>query len=135
MARRSTKHLTELELLIMRAVWHHDGDASVEDIHSALEHEGRPLALPSIRTMLKILREKGYLTREAEGKRHLYRATVTEEDAQNGILKEIVDRAFDGSATNLVAALLKSKMVRPGDTDEVKALLEKFEKDRGKGAK
>ena len=127
MARRSTNHLTELELLIMRVVWHAGDDVSVDEIHEALERGGRPLALPSVRTMLKILRDKGYLTRHADGRRHLYRATVREDAAQRGILKEVVERAFDGSAVDLMTALLDGKMVRPGDVEKVRAMLDEAE--------
>ncbi|MEM9280553.1 MAG: BlaI/MecI/CopY family transcriptional regulator [Verrucomicrobiota bacterium] len=125
MARRVSNTLTELELLIMRVVWHHDGPISVETIQEELRKQDRDLAQPSVRTMLKILGEKGYLSREQQGRGFLYSATKSEAAAQKGILEDIVTRAFDGSASNLLAALLDGKLVKRGDVDKVKHLLDK----------
>ena len=63
MPRPASKQLTELELTIMRTLWARPGgEGTVESIREALETAGRPLALPSIRTMLTILMKKGYVS-------------------------------------------------------------------------
>ena len=122
MARRRSRTLTELELEIMRIIWKR-GETAVEDIRQALDEAGAPLALPSIRTMLAILQEKGYLTRRAEGRHHLYSASVSEHQAQKSILKDIIERAFDGSAMDLVSALVDTRMVSKKDVGEVKRII------------
>lgn len=130
MARRKTRTLTELELEIMQIVWKYE-EVAVEDIRQALKKEGKPLALPSIRTMLGILQDKGYVARRAEGRRHLYRARVPQEKAQESILKDVVERAFDGSALDLVAALIDTRLVSRKDINEVRRLIQQAER-RGK---
>jgi predicted transcriptional regulator len=126
MARRKTRTLTELELQIMQIVWKNE-EIAVEDIRQTLEQAGKPLALPSIRTMLGILQEKGYVTRRAEGRRFVYRARVPQEKARESILKDVVDRAFDGSALDLVAALFDTRLVSKRDMDAVKRLIREAE--------
>ena len=97
MARRKTRTLTEVELEIMQVVWQR-AEVSVGDLQQTLEGQGKPLALPSIRTMLSILQEKGYVTRRGQGRGHLYRAKVPRTEAEKRILRDIVKRAFRGSA-------------------------------------
>ena len=121
----------------MRVVWR-EGDGaqvSVEEIRDSLEEEGRPLALPSVRTMVKILGQKGYLSREKAGRKHIYSAVVSESDGKRGILSEVVDKAFDGSSIDLVASLLESKMVKKRDIEKVKSLLAQFEEGKPKRKK
>jgi len=128
MARRKTRTLTELELEIMQVVWKH-GEATVEEIRRALDAENKPLALPSVRTMLSILQSKGYVTRREDGRRHVYRPRVSQDRARKSILKDVVERAFEGSVLDLVAALIDTRMVSKGELDEVWRLIRQARKD------
>ena len=127
MPRRKSSTLTQLELEIMQIVWK-EGETTVKDISDSLRQSGHPLALPSIRTMLSILEHKGYVKRQRGGRSHVYRAIVSGEQAQRRILKDIIDRAFDGSASGLVAALVNCQMVSKGEIEEARRLIEKREK-------
>jgi len=131
MARRKTRTLTEVELEIMQVLWQH-GELSVPGLQQALEDQGKPLALPSIRTMLSILSDKGYVVRRGGGRGHLYRPAVPREDAQERILKDIVERAFRGSASQLVAALIDTDMLSERELSAVKRLIGKREKEGAK---
>ncbi|GAG18841.1 unnamed protein product [marine sediment metagenome] len=126
MARRKTRTLTELELEIMHVVWR-EGEATVEVIRRALEKSSKPLALPSVRTMLGILQDKNYVTRRPVGRGYAYRAVVSQDQAQKSIVKDVVDRAFEGSALDLVTALIGGKMVSKKDMDRVKQLIGEHE--------
>jgi predicted transcriptional regulator len=130
MPRQKSRTLTDLELAIMQIVWN-NGEVLVEDIRRNLEDQGRPLALPSIRTMLGILQDKGYVTRRKIGRGHAYKAVVPRDKAQKNIIKDLVDRAFHGSAMNLVAALLDTHMVSENDLARVKGLIRKYEQEAG----
>lgn len=131
MARAKSQTLTPLEMEIMKILWKAPG-ATVEAVQRELEAAGRPLALPSIRTMLAILQNKDYLRREAEGRTFHYHPTVSGEEARGSILKEVVDRAFDGSALGLVAALLDRKLVSKKELRQVKDLLARHEEGKRK---
>jgi len=127
MARRRKRKLTELELEIMRIVWKRE-EVTVKDLFEALEDAGRPLALPSIRTMLSILQDKGYVKRRSVGRGHAYRAAVSAHEGRRRILKDIIERAFEGSAASLVTALVNGELVSGRELDEVKQLIEQHEK-------
>lgn len=127
MARRKTKTLTELELEIMQTLWER-GPITVEDLAGAFAERGRPLAPPSFRTMLGILKDKGYVTRKRAGRGYLYQARVPAEIARKSILSDVIRRVFDGSASELVAALVKDGMVNADDLAKARALIRQNEK-------
>jgi len=122
MARRKSRTLTELELEIMQVVWAKD-EALVEDIVQALVDSEKPLTPQSVRTMLKILRDKGYVMRRKEGRGHAYFAAVQREQAKRSFLKDLVERVFDGSAASVVTALVSAKMVPEKDMAEIRRLI------------
>lgn len=135
MARRKSRTLTELELSIMQVVWGRE-EVSVEDLEAALQAENRPLAPPSIRTMLSILHDKGYVERRRVGRGFAYRAVVGAAQAEQSILRDVIDRVFGGSAPNLVAALVSQGMMGRDDLSEARKLIaqrEKAQRARAKG--
>ena len=133
MARRTSRTLTELELEIMQVVWE-QGEVTVEGLIEAFGKAGRPLAPPSFRTMLGILQDKGYVTRRRTGigRTYAYRAVVSADQAQKRILKDIVARAFDGSALSLVAALVNTGLVSPRELEKIRRLIRRREREGGK---
>lgn len=129
MPRRKSRTLTELELLIMQALWAEGEDTTVEAVGEVLEREGRPLAPSSIRKMLSILLDKGYVSRKpAEGRGFVYRPRVSEPQAHQGILADIIERAFDGSASRLVASMVDSRMISKKELTQVERLIERQKK-------
>ncbi len=129
MARRRSKTLTELELEIMHVVWALGGPVDVETIRTQLAAEGKTYAPPTIRTMLKILREKGFVGRKKEGRGYAYRALVGQEDAQAGAVSDVLHRVFGGSAAALTAALLGTEPVPAEELDAIKRLVAQKEKE------
>ena len=124
---------TELELAIMQVLWELLA-GTVEDVRSALQEKGRPLAPSSIRTMLAILQEKHYVTRAPASptraplrRGYLYRPLVSAEKARRRILQDIVQRAFAGSAAALVSALMGTDLVSEKELARIKALIKEQE--------
>lgn len=128
MARKTSKNLTEVEQAIMDIIWD-TPDCTVEHIREALEKAGRPLALPSIRTMASILEKKAYISRVQEGRKYIFQPLVTRETSQRSTLEEMLDRSFGGSPSQLAATLLSSEMVSEDDLAEVKRLLREKERE------
>ncbi len=112
----------------MEVVWQ-KGEATVQDIQEEFVRRRKPLAQPSIRTMLAILQEKGYVGRRQEGKGFIYAAALPRREAEKRILRDIVARAFRGSAAGLVAALLDTRMVSSKDIDKIKEMIDKRESE------
>ncbi len=131
MARRKSRTLTELELEIMQVVWG-ESEVTVEAIADALEKAGRPLALPSVRTMLGILQDKNYIKRRRVGRGYAYRAIIPADQAKTRILKDVINRVFEGSASSLVAALVSQGMVGKDDLAEARRLVRRHEENKEK---
>jgi len=128
MTRRKTRTLTEVELEFMQVIWA-KGSVTTEDVMEALAGKGRDLADGTVRKMLSILVEKGYLTRVRQGQGFLYGATVAENEATGGMVKDLLKRAFAGKASLMLAALMKSGDIRNGDIDEIKRIVAEKEKE------
>ena len=110
----------------MKVLWD-EGETTVEVIQAGLEAAGHPLAQPSIRTMLNILGKKKMVVRRQQGRRFLYRAAVGRDVAEGAFVADMVDRVFEGSASDLVAALLQRKDLSTSERERVRAMLEKMD--------
>jgi len=117
MARPASKHPTELELEILKVLWR-DGPASVRQVRDALSPT-RDLAYTSVMTIMTIMARKKYLKRRKEGAGYVYSTAISEEDTAGGMLRDIVDRVFDGSTQALVVNLLQADNLDP---EELKRL-------------
>ena len=91
MPRRKARTLTEVELEFMQVLWD-EGEASTEAVQEALRRRGRELADGSVRKVLAILITKGYVTRRREGRAHLYRATVPQQEARHSLVADLLGR-------------------------------------------
>ena len=127
MARRKSTTLTQLELEIMQALWQRE-ETTVEDLTAVFAERGTPLSPPSFRTMLSILCAKGYVTRRRMGRGYAYRACVKVEEARKSMLTDLIQRAFNGSASALVTALVKHGMMRRDDLEKARRLIKQAEK-------
>ena len=126
MARRTSKYPTELELEILKILWR-DGEATVRQVKKQLSNF-RELAYTSVMTMMTIMTEKGYLKRSKKANCYIYKPQITEQETTRGMLGDVVDRLFDGSATAAMVNLLET-----GDIDKAElAQLRKLITRKGK---
>jgi predicted transcriptional regulator len=114
MARSKSNTLTPLELQIMRVLWRL-GDAGVDTICTSLDGRGAPLAPSSVRTMLGILLEKGYVEREKRGRGFRYTPRVRAETAEREILRDVLDRVYGGAVDDLLMGLVKTGLATRDD--------------------
>jgi len=131
MARRSTSTLTEVELEFMQLLWA-EREVSPEDIQNALLERSRTLTGGSIRKMLSILMRKGYVNRKKEGKKYLYTARVGQEQAKKSMIRELLNRAFGGSASLMFATLIEGRDVPDEDLKTIERLIAERKKGEGK---
>ncbi len=129
MARRKSRTLTEVELEFMLVVWELE-EVTTDDVLQHLGRQGRNLADGSVRKILSILVAKGYVSRRQEGRGFRYRAEVPKGKANGSMLLDLVNRAFGGSPTLMVAALLDSPKVRKSDLKKIKRLISEREKSK-----
>lgn len=117
MARPTSRYPTELELEILKVLWR-QGPLSGRGIRDALAGTRDP-AYTSVMTIMKIMTEKKYARRRKVGGNFIYYPCVTEEMVTQGMLSDIVDRVFDGSAAAVMLNLLKTADL---DEQELKQL-------------
>jgi predicted transcriptional regulator len=124
--RRRTATLTPQELEIMKIVWK-SGQATVREVYETLlEH--RKVAYTTVLTMMKILETKGYLTKDRDERAHVYRPARAEQTVVRSMVREFVDRVFNGSAQPLLLHLVKDRRLSEQELEELTQLLKESEK-------
>ena len=94
--------LSRRERQIMDVVYRR-GSATAAEITAELPD---PPTSTAVRTMLRILEDKGHLTHEQDGVRYVYRAVVDREQARESVISHVVRTFFDGSAEQAMATLI-----------------------------
>ena len=122
-----TPSLTPQELAIMKVVWRL-GSATVRDVHVVLRREHRDdLAYTTVLTMMRILEQKGMLSKsqDAASRGHRYTPARTQRQMMRVLVREFVDRVFDGAADSLVAHLVADRKLSARDRAEIRKLIDK----------
>jgi len=112
---------TDAELAILRVLWS-KGPSTVRQAHGVLA-TGRELAYSTVLKLLQIMTGKGLTTRESLGLQHVCSARRTEQDTQRQLVKDLRDRAFDGSTSQLVMQALATTAASPEELREIRRLL------------
>src|SRR5438105_13595908 len=99
--------LTPQELEIMKLVWQR-GAATVRDVYEVLLQR-RKIAYTTVMTMMKILETKGYLKKRRQDRAFLYRPAHPNSRNIGGMLRDCIDRVFNGSVDPLLVHLVKSR--------------------------
>ncbi len=110
--------LGDLQLAILRELWSR-GEATVADVHAALLPE-RGLAPTTIATMLTKLERKGLVAHRVEGRQYVYRARIEQDDVNRSMVREFVDRLFQGDPAALLNHLLAECEIDAGELDDLK---------------
>lgn len=103
--------LGELESSILSIVWR-EGSATAEQVREALD---RPLTDSTVRTMLRRLEEKGYITHSLEDRAFVYRPAVSRQRVAGRAAKRIVDWLCEGSVETLLVGMVDSKILGPDE--------------------
>jgi predicted transcriptional regulator len=107
--------LGELERSIMQLVWQHD-ELTAEQVRQELD---RPLKDSTIRTVLRRLEEKGYVTHTVTNRTFLYRAAEARQLVAGRAVRRIIDRFCDGSVESLLVGMVDSAVL---NREELKRL-------------
>jgi predicted transcriptional regulator len=119
---------TDAELAILRVLWER-GPSTVRQVHDVLSRE-RPAAYTTTLKLLQIMTEKGLVRRDESDRTHVYQARHTEEHTQRQLIRDLVDRAFGGSASKLVMQALAARRASPEELGEIRKLIENAREGR-----
>ena len=127
MTRRNnpTHPLTDLQQAILDLLWSH-GPATAEQLRAGL-HTRFPLKDSSVRTLLRRLEARGFITHALQGKTFVYEAGVASKQVAAGAVRHIIRRFFSGSVEQLLVGMVDEKVL---SADELERLARKVRKRR-----
>ena len=106
----------------MKLVWTRES-ATVRDIYEALL-ERRKIAYTTVMTMMKILEAKGYLKKRRQDRAFLYRPAHPKNRVIGGMIREFINRVFNGSAEPLLVHLVQEHHIREKDLQKIVRMIE-----------
>lgn len=126
MARPSSEHPTELELQILKVLWDSQ-PMTVREVRDALEQSGRDLAHTTVITMLSTMVDKGQIEKlePLQGKALRFSPLICRDDVSKGMLGDLVERVFDGSAEAVMLSLFDVKELNEEELASLRKLLNK----------
>ena len=126
MPRRPSPRPTDAELAILRVLWRR-GPSTVSDVHDALSRE-RAMGYTTVLKLMQIMPEKELVRRDESQRAHVYEAQLAREETQQQLLGELIERAFEGSATKLVMQALSAKQASAEELSTIREMLDAFER-------
>jgi predicted transcriptional regulator len=117
---------TEAELEILGILWEH-GPSTVRYVNDKL-NEKKNVGYTTTLKMMQIMYEKKILKRDEKKRSHLYKTSLKEQETQKILLKNIMEKAFGGSAMKLVMQALGSHKASKQEIYQIRELLDKIER-------
>jgi BlaI family transcriptional regulator, penicillinase repressor len=112
---------TEVELELLRALWG-KGSATVRELYEVVSRQ-RALGYTSVLKTLQIMTDKGLVERSEAGKAHIYRASASQEETQNQLLRDLSARLFAGSAAQLAMHALSMEPASAEELEEIRRII------------
>ena len=116
------------ELAILRVLWSR-GPSTVRDVLTELS-KVRDMGYTTVMKLMQIMVVKGLVVRDESARTHIYQAAQEEASTQSFLLKDLMDKAFEGSASSLVMRALSSAKADERELDEIQAFLKRLKKER-----
>ena len=122
MARPALPRPTDAELAVLSVLWER-GPSTVREVHEELGAL-RPVGYTTTLKMMQIMSDKGLVERDETSRSHVYRARKSEQKTQRQLIRDLLTRAFGGSAQKLFVEALAETKASPKDMAEIRKLLE-----------
>ena len=118
---------TTSELEILHVLWER-GPSTVRDVHEALS-EKKPLGYTSVLKLLQIMTTKGLVRRDEQPRAHVYEAWQPAEKTKRQFAVDMLQRVFDGSASDLMMHALADRRGSKQEIEELRRLLDDYERN------
>jgi BlaI family transcriptional regulator, penicillinase repressor len=125
MPRPSLSRPTDAELAILSVLWNR-GPSTVREVYEELS-KLRPTGYTTVLKFMQIMTEKGLLARDESHRTHVYRVRESEAETQRHLVKDLLERAFGGSARKLILQALSAKETSPEELDQIRKYIEEME--------
>jgi BlaI family penicillinase repressor len=123
MPRHPSSRPTNVELKILDVLWRR-GPCSVRQVHNELAAE-RDTGYSTTLKMMQVMRGKGLITRDDSVRPQIYSSAESKEQTQLSMLDDLAQRAFGGSAANLVMRMISADRVSPQELEQMQELVRK----------
>ncbi len=117
---------TEAELEILTVLWSR-GPSTVRDVHETIGRR-KPTQYSTVLKFMQIMAEKGLVRRNEKQRAHIYEAAQPREWTQQRLAGDLLQRAFGGSASNLMMGALSSRKASKQELAELRKMLDEYEK-------
>ncbi|MDQ1522631.1 MAG: hypothetical protein QOE47_555 [Pyrinomonadaceae bacterium] len=122
---------TDAELEILNVLWQR-GASTVRDVHQEISRVKPTAGYTTVLKTMQIMAEKNLVRRDESQRAHVYEARLAREQTQRQLIGDLLDRAFDGSATKLVMQALSAKKASAKELSTIRDMLDEFERRGGK---
>jgi predicted transcriptional regulator len=129
MARPKHRHPTPAELEVLKILWDR-GPSTVREVMEVL-NKRRRRAYTSVMSLLGAMTDKDLLKRRPKGRAFLYEAKVSREKTLGKMVADLLGRAFEGSASVLVAHLLDQSSPSPEELEQIRRTIERYHQQQG----
>ena len=117
---------TDSELAILNVLWTR-GPSTVREVHEELQ-DAQGTGYTSTLKLMQLMAQKGLVDRDESRRSHVYSARPGEEATKKSLVRQLADKAFDGSAAQLAMRALSAKKASPEELAEIRRLLDEMEK-------
>lgn len=126
MSKRKPPRPTDGEVAILRVLWEL-GPSTVRQVHERLSRD-RDGGYTTVLKLMQIMTEKGLVARDESSRTHVYRAACSEDQTQQQLVGDLLDRVFGGSARKLVMQALSAKAASPEEIAEIRRMLDRMDR-------
>lgn len=125
--KKSNFNPTDSELEILQVLWEL-GEARVKDVHARLQRR-REIGYTTVLKLMQIMYEKNLVSRQTEGKGHIYAPSVEKERVQDNFLNKIIDKVYKGSTASMVMSALGNHSTSKEELEQIKAFIRQQEQN------
>ena len=126
MDKPTTPKPTVMELAILRVLWER-GPSTVREVHEVLDGQ-KPTGYTTVLKLLQIMTAKGTVVRNEDARAHVYVARQPAESTKRQLVSDLVQRAFAGSASQLMMHALSGKKTSRAEIEEIRRMLDEHER-------
>jgi predicted transcriptional regulator len=117
---------TPTELSILGVLWER-GPSTVREVHEVIS-KTKPIGYTGVLKFLQIMTVKGSVRRNSDQRAHVYEAFQPEDKTKRQLVGDLMQRAFSGSASELVMHALAGKRTSQEEIDEIRRILDAHER-------
>ena len=117
---------TKTEMDVLQVLWQ-NGPQTVRFVHDKLNEHKEIVVYTSTLKLMQVMKEKGMLNRDETNMKHIYSAAVAEDKVKGNMLGRFVDSMYNGSASNLMMALLDNDKTSAAELQKIKDMLNKMD--------